>query len=453
MDKQRIVVLGAGTSGVGAAKLAALAGYDVFVSDKGKIADAHQNTLRELGIEFESETHSTERILNAHEVIKSPGIPEKSPLVQAIRQAGISLIGEIEFAWRFIQDKTIVGITGSNGKTTTTTLSYEVLKHAKFPAYMAGNVGDSLAGLVADKWETGFEENAVFVLELSSFQLDDIQAFRPSIAVLLNISPDHLDRYEYQLENYIRSKFRIGMNQQASDVFISNATDVNIQEFIKSNPGAIEAETSWMNLEEVKAGKIDLGADWVFDLNASGLKGPHNFFNVACAIQVAKALGANPVLVGEALQIFRAPNHRMEEVAWRRGVCYINDSKATNVDAVFYALQAMTRPTVWIVGGEDKGNDYGELKVLVSEKVRAIVAMGLDNRKILESFADCGKPMVEAGSAAQAVELAAGFAQEGDAVLLSPACASFDLFKNYIDRGDQFKAAVLELKETELNKN
>lgn len=442
--KKRIVILGSGESGTGAALLAKRQGFDVFVSDRGPVKDQYKKTLDEHGIEWEEGLHTMDKILNAKEIIKSPGIPEKSEVMQAVRAKGIPVIGEIELGYRYAGKCTIVAITGSNGKTTTTMLTYHLLKHAGLNVRMGGNVGNSFATMVYEDLEQGnMAKDRVFVLEVSSFQLDDIATFRPDIAMLLNITPDHLDRYEYKLENYVRSKFRIVMNQKRGDLFITNANDENIGAYLKQHPDAVKCRMERVRKNELKNGYARVGRSYAFDLASTNLRGPHNAFNAACAIRTALRLGVDCMVIEEGLYYFDTPPHRLEKVAEVNGATWINDSKATNVDSVFYALQAMDAPTVWIVGGQDKGNDYSPLYKVVRQKVKAIVCMGVDNSKIVAAFKKYKKPMVETRSAAEAVTAAADFAEEGDVVLLSPACASFDLFKNYEDRGEQFRAAVL----------
>ncbi|MBX2889563.1 MAG: UDP-N-acetylmuramoyl-L-alanine--D-glutamate ligase [Saprospiraceae bacterium] len=444
--KKRIVILGSGESGTGAALLAHRQGFDVFVSDKGAIKEEYKKQLDAHGIAWEEGQHTMDKILKASEIIKSPGIPEKSEVMRAVRAKGINVIGEIEFGWRYAGKCTIVAITGSNGKTTTTELTYHLLKYAGLNVRMGGNVGNSFATMVYSDLEHGdMEAQRIFVLEVSSFQLDDIQRFRPNIAMLLNITPDHLDRYDYKLENYVRSKFRITMNQKRGDLFITNYNDPNIADYLKTHPEAIKCRMERVRKSELKNGYARIGRHLAFDIASTPLKGPHNAFNAACAIRAALRLGVEPEVIEEGLYYFTPPPHRMEKVAEVNGVTYINDSKATNVDSVYYALQAMDAPIVWIVGGTDKGNDYSPLFKLVRRKVKAIVCMGVDNSKILKTFKKFKKPMIETRSAEEAIITAAGFAEEGDTVLLSPACASFDLFKNYEDRGEQFRDAVLKL--------
>lgn len=445
--KKRIVILGSGESGTGAALLAQRQGFDVFVSDKGLIKEEYKRQLDAHDIAWEEGHHTLDKILSASEIIKSPGIPEKSEVMQAVRAKGINVIGEIEFGWRYAGKCTIVAITGSNGKTTTTELTYHLLKYAGLNVRMGGNVGNSFATMVYSDLEHGdMEPQRIFVLEVSSFQLDDIQRFRPNIAMLLNITPDHLDRYDYKLENYARAKFRIAMNQKRGDLFITNYNDPNIADYMKTHPEAIKCRMERVRKSELKNGYVRIGRRLAFDIASTPLKGPHNAFNAACAIRAALRLGVEPEVIEEGLYYFTPPPHRMEKVAEVNGVTYINDSKATNVDSVYYALQAMDAPIVWIVGGTDKGNDYSPLFKLVRRKVKAIVCMGLDNSKIIKTFKKFKKPMIETRSAEEAIITAASFAEEGDTVLLSPACASFDLFKNYEDRGAQFREAVSRLK-------
>ncbi len=418
---KKIVVLGSGESGVGAAILAKQKGFDVFVSDKGQIKENYKIELEKHAVPYEEGAHDEARILSADEIIKSPGIPDKAPLVMAAVQKGIPVISEIEFASRF-SDAFTIGITGSNGKTTTTNLVYHILKTAGKDVAMGGNVGYSFARLVAEA------PRSIYVLELSSFQLDGIVDYRPDIAILLNITPDHLDRYDYKMENYVASKFRIAMNQKPADKFIYNAADEQILGFLNKNKIAPEKtgiEKVLFENEKLTVGKA------VFDFSKSKLKGIHNYFNATCAIHAAWA----------AIDTFQPVPHRMDPLTVIEGVEFINDSKATNVDSVLMALQSMNKPLVWIAGGQDKGNDYAPLTELVKNKVRSIVCLGVDNQKIIDSFSKLC-PIVETRSATGAVEAAFEMAKPGFVVLLSPACASFDLFKNYEDRGDQFKAAV-----------
>lgn len=431
----KIVILGSGESGVGAALLAKKLGHEVFVSDKGSIAEKYKQELNENAIPYEEGEHTLTKILDADEIIKSPGIPDRVPVIQAALERGIPVISEIEFASRHT-DSTVIAITGSNGKTTTTKLTFHLLQTAGFDVAVGGNVGYSFARLVAEV------KKAYYVLEISSFQLDNIQKFQPDIAMLLNISPDHLDRYDYKMDNYISAKFRIFENQNSSNLFLYNADDEYIMKRLKDIK--LSPKGAAISAKMIENSTLRVGES-VFDMSRSQLKGRHNYMNALFAIQAAKALGAGDESIRQGLETFVNVVHRMELVATVNDVEYINDSKATNVDAVFYALEAMTKPIIWIVGGQDKGNDYEPLMRFVRDKVKAIVCMGLDNSKIIKAFAEYGKPIVETKSAADAVKTSEKLAIPGDVVLLSPACASFDLFKNYEDRGNQFKEAVLKL--------
>lgn len=436
-----IAILGAGESGTGAALLANRLGYAVFVSDKNAIKPEFQAELKAAEIEFESGQHTEEKILKADVVIKSPGIPEKAPVLQAIRAKGIPVLGEIEFAWQNRPHAgKVVAITGSNGKTTTTGLIHHLLVAAGLPAVVGGNIGHAFARLVLHDLQNPVPER-IYVVEVSSFQLEDILQFRPEIGVLLNITPDHLDRYDYKLENYARAKFQITKNQRQGDIFIYNGDDPVVMEFLPEQVNA--GKKIALKAADYKNGVLRIGQGLRFDMATTKLRGPHNHFNALCAVHVALALGADPAKLQAGLESFNPPAHRMEVVATVNGVTWINDSKATNVDAVFYALKAMDQPTIWIVGGQDKGNDYAPLQALVQQKVKAIVCMGLDNQPILTAFKNSGKTIVETRSAVEAVQTSSQLAAPGETVLLSPACASFDLFKNYEDRGEQFRQAVL----------
>jgi len=440
-NRKNIIVLGAGESGVGAAMLAQKEGFQVFVSDLGTIGDAYKAILEEKQIAYEEGQHSVERILETADiVIKSPGIPDHVALIQQLKEKGISVIDELEFASRYT-NATIVGITGSNGKTTTTRLVHHILDVAGFDVGIAGNIGFSLAKQVAEK------DCAYYVVEISSFQLDNMTTFSPAIAILLNITPDHLDRYEYQLEKYIASKFRIVQNKEAEQVFIYNSDDVNIQygleHYYNGNKTAI-CEISMRALEQESDIFRVPETDFELPTAALPLKGRHNCFNMQCAVLVAKKLGIENALIEKALVSFVNEPHRLESVITMNELEFINDSKATNVDAVFYALEAMTKPVVWIVGGVDKGNDYVSLFDLVTKKVRAIVCLGTDNSRIQKAFEDKHEIIVEVRSIEEAIKVATLYGEPGDAVLLSPACASFDLFKNYIDRGNKFKAVLMQ---------
>lgn len=437
MNAKYIAILGSGESGIGAALLAKKLGFEIFISDKGSINEKYKQGLIENAIPYEEGNHDFDKILQADEIIKSPGIPDKVPIVKAALEKGIPVISEIEFASRYAGDAVIIGITGSNGKTTTTKLMYHLLHVAGFDVAMGGNVGYSFARLLTET------PKKYYVLEISSFQLDNIINFRPNISMILNITPDHLDRYEYQLENYISAKFNIIQNQQAGDIFLYNSDNENIANRLKNitiTPKGVSISEDMIQDELLKVGNA------TFDMSRTPLKGKHNFMNALFAIHAAKTLGASDEAIQKGLETFVNAPHRMELVATIDGVDYINDSKATNVDSVYYALQAMNRPTVWIVGGQDKGNDYTPLLHFVKDKVKAIVAMGVDNSKIINVFGELGREIREARSAKEAVEIATSLAESGDIILLSPACASFDLFKNYEDRGDQFREAVLKLK-------
>ena len=443
--KKRIVILGSGESGTGAALLAKHLGYDVFVSDKGAIKEPYQQELTANGIAWEENQHSLDKILNATEIIKSPGIPEKSEVMQAVRARGINVIGEIELGYRHAGKCSIVAITGSNGKTTTTELTFHLLHQAGLNVRKGGNVGNSFARMVLEDLKAGRQKqrDRIFVLEMSSFQLDDIQQFRPAISMLLNITPDHLDRYEYKLENYARSKFRISMNQQRGDKFIYNGFDPIIAQLM-------EAPASGVRRIAIRKGFFKKGIIRIgkrpFEMDKGNLKGPHNMFNAACAIRAALLLGADPEKIQDGLNTFLPPAHRLEKVANIQGVQWINDSKATNVDSVYYALDAMTKSVIWIAGGTDKGNDYSVLFPLVKNRVKALICLGMDNEKLKSSFKSHIPIIYETTKVSEAVETGLKLGESGDVVLLSPACASFDLFKNYMDRGDQFKACVEGLK-------
>ncbi len=439
--------MGGGESGVGAALLAKQKGYDVFLSDGSSLKDEYRNGLVNAGIEFEEGIHTDEKILNAVEVMKSPGIPEKAEIVKKIRAKGIDIISEVELAYRFKGDSKIIAITGSNGKTTTTALTYHICKEAGLDCALVGNIGDSFAKQVAE------DPRPLYVVEVSSFQLDDIKTFRPDVAILTNITEDHLDRYDYNFENYIRSKFRIAMNQQANDYFIYCADDEVTMKYlnqfnIQSNQLPISMKRELPNGAFIKDGDmyVRTGQDFtnmsVYDF---ALKGKHNQYNTMAACVAAATMDIRKDKIRDAVQNFQSLEHRMEHVATVRGVEFINDSKATNVNSAWYALESMTKPTVLILGGVDKGNDYSLIADLVKEKVKAIICLGTDNRKIHEAFGSMVNPIVNTSSALEAVHAAFHFATKGDVVLLSPACASFDLFKNYEDRGAQFKQAVKEL--------
>ncbi|KQB39020.1 UDP-N-acetylmuramoylalanine-D-glutamate ligase [Flavobacterium daejeonense] len=442
----RLVVLGGGESGVGTAILGKQKGYDVFVSDFGKIKESYKEVLIQNAIAWEDEKHTESLILNANVVMKSPGIPEKAPIVKKLIEKGISVISEIEFAAPFTKAVTI-GITGSNGKTTTTMLTYHLLKSAGLNVGLAGNIGKSFAEQVAeDKYDS-------YVLELSSFQLDGIINYKPHIAIITNISPDHLDRYDYKYENYIESKFRITMNQTEEDYLIYDADDEAISDWLKKNKTRAKLipfsltktfeEGAFIKNNTMEA--IINQEEFKMETESIALEGKHNLKNAMAATSVAKLMQIRKATIRESLSNFQGVEHRLEKVLKIQNVQYINDSKATNVNATFFALDSMTTPTVWIVGGVDKGNDYNELMALVREKVKAIICLGVDNRKIIDAFGNVVDIMVEVNNMNDAVKMAQRITEKGDTVLLSPACASFDLFENYEDRGRQFKAAVHNL--------
>ncbi len=445
--KKRLVILGAGESGVGAAILAKQKGYDVFVTDGGNIKEIYRSELKEDNIDFEEAMHTEAKILNADEVMKSPGIPEKNELVKKIRAAGIPVISEIEFAYRYKGASRIIAITGSNGKTTTTALAFHICKNAGLDCAMVGNIGYSFARQVA------LEPHELYVAEISSFQLDDIKTFRPDVAVLTNITEDHLDRYEYNMQLYVNSKFRIVENQREGDVFIYNMDDEvtmkNINNYtIKSTLYPITMSKELPQGAYLTNAQMHLkwkSEEMQMSIEDFAIKGKHNQYNSMAASLSATAVDIKKENIRESLQTFQSLEHRMEPVATVRGVEFINDSKATNVNSTWFALESMEKPTILILGGVDKGNDYSLLKELVKEKVKAIVCMGTENRKIHEAFGDIVSLMVNTSSAQEAVQAAFHFANKGDVVLLSPACASFDLFKNYEDRGQQFKRAVKDL--------
>jgi len=445
--KKRIVILGAGESGVGAALLAQQKGFEVFVSEASTIKPVFKDELRLSSVDFEERTHTEDKIFNASIIVKSPGIPENNEIVKKLRKAKIEIISEIEFAFMHKGHGKIIAVTGSNGKTTTTSMVFHICKEAGMNCAMVGNIGYSFARQVA------IEPKDIYIAEISSFQLDDIKTFRPDIAILTNITEDHLDRYEYKFENYIKSKFSIIKNQTKDDVFIYNADDEitieNLKKFlnrVKALPismrkilpqGAYiqnaEMHIKWQN-EEMNMSVDDFA-----------VKGKHNQYNTMAAGLSAFVMDIRKEKIRDAVQTFESLEHRMEFVATIKGVDFINDSKATNTNSTWYALESMEKPTILILGGVDKGNDYSFIKDLVKEKVKAIVCMGKDNTKIHEAFGNDVELMINTESARDAVHAAFHFADKGDVVLLSPACASFDLFKNYEDRGAQFKEAVKDL--------
>ena len=438
-------ILGAGESGVGTALLAKANNYKVFVSDKGIIKDKYKDVLIKNGIEFEDGGHSEDRILNCDLVVKSPGIPDKVSMVQKLKAEKITIVSEIEFASRFT-NAIVVGITGSNGKTTTATLTHHILKQ-DLKVGLAGNIGDSFAKQILE------HDYPNYVLEISSFQLDDIVVFKPHIAVLLNITPDHLDRYDYQFEKYIASKFRIAMNQSEVDYFIYDADDDVIGHWLDKHPikskllpfsiTKIIKNGAYLDKDRIKV-TID-NNQIIMPTENLALEGKHNIKNAMAASTVAHLLKIRKQTIRESLENFQGVEHRLEHVLKINKVEYINDSKATNVNATYYALESMDAPTVWIVGGQDKGNNYNELFQFVNEKVKAIICLGVDNTKLFENFGNMVDVIVETQFMSEAVKIAYKIAESGDNVLLSPACASFDLFENYEDRGRQFKNAVRNL--------
>ncbi|MEI7509616.1 MAG: UDP-N-acetylmuramoyl-L-alanine--D-glutamate ligase [Flavobacterium sp.] len=442
----RLVVLGGGESGVGTAILGKKKGYDVFVSDFGKIKENYREVLIINGIQWEDEQHSEALILNADVVMKSPGIPGKAPLIKKLVAKQIPVISEIEFASQFTNAITI-GITGSNGKTTTTMLTYHLLKQGGLNVGLGGNIGKSFA------WQVAEENYDVYVLELSSFQLDGIIDYKPHIAIITNISPDHLDRYEYKYENYINSKFGITKNQTEEDFLIYDADDEAIQNWLQNNK--VKAQLIPFSISKALENGAFLNnntmeinineEEFLMETTQIALEGKHNMKNAMAATSVAQLMKIRKQTIRESLSNFQGVEHRLEKVLKIQNVQYINDSKATNVNATFFALDSMTTPTVWILGGVDKGNDYTELMALVHEKVKAIICLGVDNKKIIDAFGNVVDMMVEVDNMHDAVNTARHIAEKGDTVLLSPACASFDLFQNYEDRGNQFKREVRNL--------
>ena len=443
---QKLVILGAGESGVGTAVLGKQQGFEVFVSDKGEIAIHYKEVLNNLDIAWEEGMHTSDIIFKADVVMKSPGIPDRVSLIQELKAKAIPVISEIEFAARYTKAK-IIGITGSNGKTTTTMLAGHILKAAGLQANVAGNIGDSFAKMVAE------DDAPLYVLELSSFQLDGTIDFAPHIAILTNITPDHLDRYENDFEKYVASKFRIAMNQAASDYFIYDADDKVINAYLKKHP--VQSQLLPFSLTKklnngayIEDNNIIITIDnntFIMPKTTLALQGNHNTKNSMAASTAARLLGIRKETIRESMENFHGVEHRLESVLRINNVQYINDSKATNINSVFYALDSMKTPTIWIAGGVDKGNDYSELNELVNEKVKTIICLGVDNRKIVKAFNNCVEEIYETQSMKEAVKLAYDLAEKNDTVLLSPACASFDLFKNYEERGRQFKEAVREL--------
>ena len=444
-----IVVLGAGESGVGAAILAKKKGFKVFVSDRSNIASKYKKQLVECSIAFEEGTHTLDKILHADVVIKSPGIPDKAPLVQELLNNGVSVISEIEWGYYFLEGGEVIAITGTNGKTTTATLTHHILKSAHSNTLLAGNIGDSFAAAVAE------QPTASYVLEVSSFQLDGIDQFRPHISVLTNITPDHLDRYDYSFEKYIGSKMRIVKNQTTEDFFIYDADDAVIAKEVESRSGEIAARLIPFSCEK----KLNEGAflegdllkiiidNQTFTMETSKIpiQGKHNLKNTMAASTVAMIKNIRREAIKQSIEGFTGVAHRMEVFEEFSGVRFINDSKATNVNATYFALESVKRPVIWIAGGVDKGNDYSALMPLVREKVKAILCIGVDNQKIIDTFGKVVSEIHELSTFEDTVALAMRFAERGDTVMLSPACASFDRFKNYEDRGEQFKKVVRSL--------
>jgi len=442
---KRLVVLGGGESGVGTALLGKEKGFDVFVSDFGALKKVYKDVLKHNEIEWEEGKHTAYKILNADVVMKSPGISEQVPIVKALLETGIPVISEIEFAAQFTSAD-IIGITGSNGKTTTTMMANHILNQAKFDVVMGGNIGDSFAGLI-------HKDPDYFVLELSSFQLDGIKNFRPHIAVLTNITPDHLDRYANKFENYIASKFRIILNQTKQDYLIYDADDEVISTYLQTHPiqstlvpfslTKTLAQGTYLNEKEIIIKLIK--EENIMPTTNLALEGKHNIKNAMAAATVAHLLKIRKETIRESLECFQGAEHRLEHVLKINKVQYINDSKATNVNATYFALESMSAPTVWIVGGVDKGNDYSALFPFINEKVKAIICLGKDNEALFQNFEQMVDIIVETQYMSEAVKITYNIATAGENVLLSPACASFDLFKNYEDRGHQFKSAVRAL--------
>ena len=443
---KRLVILGGGESGVGAAILGKKVGFDVFLSDMGSIKDEYKAILSEKGIPFEEKQHTEELILNADWIIKSPGIPKKSPIIQKISERQILISSEIEFASQYT-DATLIAITGSNGKTTTTSLTYHMYKKAGYSVGLAGNIGKSFA------WQVAEENFDYYILEISSFQLDDIQNFKPHIAMVLNLSPDHLDRYEYTYQKYIDAKFTITKNQDTKDYFIYNEDDPMTTNWFQNHntkaqklPFSLHMKIENGAFSDHENINFHINSDtFKMKINELALTGKHNIANSMAAGIAGKLSKIKNDFIKQSLMDFEAVEHRLEFVLKINGINFINDSKATNVNSVYYALESMKTPVVWIVGGTDKGNDYSELIPFVQRKVKAIVCLGVDNNKIIDTFQDIVSNIVETKCMKDAVNAAYSLGSKGDSVLLSPACASFDLFKNYEDRGNQFKEEVRKL--------
>ncbi len=438
----RLIILGGGESGIGTAILGKQKGYEVFVSDFGKIKDKYKQVLVENEIDFEDEKHTEALILNADLVMKSPGIPDKSPMVKKLIEKGVKIVSEIEFAIQFTNAKT-VGITGSNGKTTTTMLTYHLLQKAGLNVGLGGNIGKSFA------WQVATENFDYYVLEISSFQLDGCFTFRPDIAIITNLSPDHLDRYDYKYENYIAAKFRITQSQTENDYLIYDDDDPEIANWFKNNktkarlvPFSLTKTLEYGAFIKDNIMEININEEFEIETTEIALEGRHNHKNAMASCSVATLLGIRKKTIRDGVMDFQGVEHRLEKVLKIDGVQYINDSKATNVNSAYFALESMTSPTVWIMGGVDKGNDYDELRPLVFEKVKAIICLGVDNKKIIESFNNIVDIMIEVDNMEDAVKISQRMAEKGDTVLLSPCCASFDLFDDYEDRGRQFKQFV-----------
>lgn len=429
-----VTIIGAGESGVGAALLAKKMGMDVFVSDFGSIAEHYKKELTDSNVPFEEGGHDFEKVLVTEVVVKSPGVPEHAPVLRMLKEKGRKVISEIEFGHSFFSGLTIA-VTGSNGKTTTSGLLYHVLKTAGLNVALGGNYGRSFARIIAE------DAPEVMVLEISSFQLDDIETFKPHIAILLNITPDHLDRYEYKMANYVDAKFRVAMNQTSADYFIINGDDPEITNKMQEFAG--EQKVVRITEDAYLQGIVSKDASKVFELS---IKGRHNLFNAACVVEACRMLNLPEHAIATGLKSFVNLPHRLESCGEINGIEFINDSKATNVDSVYYALDAMTKPVIWIAGGTDKGNDYSVLFPLVKNRVKALICLGMDNEKLKSSFKSHIPIIYETTKVSEAVETGLKLGESGDVVLLSPACASFDLFKNYMDRGDQFKACVEGLK-------
>lgn len=438
----KIVIVGGGESGTGAAILAKQQGYDVFLSDSGTIPEKYQKELNIHQIDFEQGKHSLQIILLANQIIKSPGLSEKTAVMQQIRSKNIPVISEIEFASRFTTAK-IIAITGTNGKTTTSLLTYHLLKNAGLNVALGGNIGKSFAKLLTEK------KHEYYVLELSSFQLDDMYKFRADIAVLLNITPDHLDRYEYQIQKYAAAKFKICQNQSQNEIFIYNLEDKNTHSFLQQSnfehiQKGISISNPKLSSNHVAKSELMIG-DWQIPIQDLPLLGKHNQFNIAAALLIAQSLQLDKKTTFEALKTFKNTAHRLEQVIDIQGLSFINDSKATNVDAVSYALESFTSPIIWIAGGVDKGNDYREIEEKVKKNVKTLICLGKDNKKLIDFFTGKVKEIYSTDDINQAVKQAFLSGKKGEIVLLSPACASFDLFTNYEDRGDKFKKACLDL--------